>query len=91
MIDFLDIVGIRHEATAGYYSPQSNGVSEQLNRTLLEVARAMLHENGIPTSLWGEAVACWIRNRLPTRALESDTTPYEVWEGRKPVGIRYFM
>ena len=38
---FLKECGIRPEFTA-VYSPQQNGVSESLNRTLVEAARSML-------------------------------------------------
>ena len=36
-------------------TPQHNGVSERLNRTILEKVRAMLHASGQPKFLWGEA------------------------------------
>ena len=56
-----------------------------MNRTLVEMARAMLHDHDVPAVLWGEAVqaACWTRNRLPTRALEN-VTPFEAFTGRAP-------
>ena len=38
---FIKRHGIRLESTAAY-SPQQNGVSERLNRTLVEAARSML-------------------------------------------------
>ena len=39
--NFLKQKGIRHEISAPY-SPQQNGVAEQMNRTLVESARSML-------------------------------------------------
>jgi transposase InsO family protein len=76
--------GIMVEATAPY-SPSQNGIAERFNRTLLELARAMLFESGLPTFLWTEAVkhAAYIRNRSPTRALDGKT-PIEAWTGEKP-------
>ncbi|KIJ42164.1 hypothetical protein M422DRAFT_81072, partial [Sphaerobolus stellatus SS14] len=76
--------GIIIETTAPY-SPSQNGVAECFNRTLLELARAMLFEKKLPEFLWEEAVAhaAYLRNRAPTRALESKT-PYEAWHGTKP-------
>ncbi|KAJ2913904.1 hypothetical protein MD484_g6523, partial [Candolleomyces efflorescens] len=76
--------GIVVEPTAPY-SPSQNGVAERFNRTLLELARAMLIEKSLPLFLWDEAVrhAAYLRNRAPTRALDG-MTPYEAWSGKKP-------
>jgi transposase InsO family protein len=67
------------------YSPSQNGVAERFNRTLLELARAMLYARNLPHFLWDEAVAhaAYLRNRAPTRALEGKT-PYEAWFGKRP-------
>jgi len=45
----------------------------------------MLHDSGLPRSLWGEAVchAVWLKNRTPTKALDG-RTPLEVATGKKP-------
>ena len=48
--------GITIETTAPYL-PSQNGVAECLNRTLLEMARAMIIAKGLPKFLWDEAVA----------------------------------
>ena len=76
--------GITIEPTAPY-SPSQNGVAERFNRTLLELARAMLFAKDLPKFLWDEAVAhaAYLRNRAPTRALEGKT-PYEAWHGKRP-------
>jgi hypothetical protein len=37
-------------------TPEYNGVSERLNRTLLERTRALLHSSKLPKNLWGEAI-----------------------------------
>ena len=67
-------------------SPQSNGVVEQLNQTLVESARSMLLGAGLPPFLWAEAFhhAAWLRARIPSRALPGCTTPIERATGRKP-------
>ena len=44
--EFLKSKGIKHE-TSVVYSPQQNGVSERMNRTLLESARAMMYHAGL--------------------------------------------
>jgi len=39
-----------------------------------------------PAKLWGEGVktACYIKNRIPTRSLEGNKTPHEVWTREVP-------
>ena len=46
----------------------------------------MLFAKQAPKMLWPEAVtyACYIKNRTPMQALGMDTTPFEVFFGRKP-------
>ncbi|XP_039135767.1 uncharacterized protein LOC120273196 [Dioscorea cayenensis subsp. rotundata] len=39
------------------HTPQQNGVVEQKNRTVVEMAHCMLMEKSVPTNLWGEAVS----------------------------------
>ena len=59
--DFCGKHGIIIETTAPY-SPAQNGIAEQLNRTLLKHARAMIFAKNLPKTLWSEAVtyACYI-------------------------------
>ena len=82
---YLKSKGIHHELSAPF-SPAQNGVAERINRTLMESARAMLAQAGLPERFWAEAVAtaAYLRNRATTRALKEKTTPYEKWYGRKP-------
>ncbi|KAJ8585859.1 hypothetical protein M405DRAFT_709423, partial [Rhizopogon salebrosus TDB-379] len=44
----------------------------------------MLHESGLPRTLWGEAVrqAIWLKNHTPTKALDGGT-PLEAATGKK--------
>lgn len=67
------------------YTPENNGISERMNRTLVEKARSMLSDAKLPKHLWGEAVltAVYLTNRSTTKALPN-ATPYEMWHGRKP-------
>jgi transposase InsO family protein len=76
--------GTKHRFTV-HDTPESNGVAERLNRTLLEKTRAMLLESGLPKTLWGYAIlhANYLRNRTHTRALP-DKTPYEMTLQEKP-------
>jgi hypothetical protein len=43
--------------TSAPYSPSQNGVVERFNRTLLELARAMIISKDLPIFLWDKAVA----------------------------------
>src|SRR5208282_943468 len=63
---FLEEEGIVHEKTAPY-TPQSNGVAERFNHTLLEGERALSFMANILSTLWADlaASAVHIRNRLP--------------------------
>lgn len=81
---FLKTLGIKRELTV-QYTPQQNGVAERANRTIVEMARCLIIESGLPQSLWAEAVntAVFLRNRCPTKSLDK-MTPFEAWTGRKP-------
>jgi hypothetical protein len=76
--------GIEIQSTAPY-SPSQNGVAERMNRTLTELARAMLISSDLPEFLWQQAIAhaSYVRNRAYTKALPY-RTPYEYWHGEKP-------
>jgi hypothetical protein len=82
--EYLKAQGIKRELTV-HDSPQQNGVAERLNRTLVELTRAMLVAKDMPKFLWTEAVsyASWLRNRLPSRATPGHT-PYDLVHGSRP-------
>ena len=82
--EYLTKEGIRHETTVPKH-PEQNGVAERMNRTIVETARSMLAEAGLPRKFWAEAVctAVYLRNRSPTTAVEG-VTPYEALTGQKP-------
>ena len=82
---FLKECGIRPKFTAAYL-PQQNGLSERLNRTLVEAARSMLSHADLSNAYWAEAVATatYLRNRLVSTALKASETPYLLWYGKKP-------
>jgi hypothetical protein len=76
--------GIDIQLTAPY-SPSQNGVAERMNRTLVELARAMITGSKLPEFLWENAVAhaAYVRNRAYTTSI-SEMTPYQAWFGNKP-------
>ena len=75
---YLESQGIRHELTVPY-PPEQNGVAERMNRMLMESDRAMITHSGIPNRYLAETVAtaAYVRNRAPTAAIKSGSTPYE--------------
>jgi len=64
-------------------TPQQNGVSERMNKTLVEKVRCMLSNAGLGRKFWAEAVtyAQHLINRLPSSAIDGKT-PLEVWSGK---------
>ena len=83
--DILTSKGISHELTIPH-TPQQNAVTERMNRTLQESARAMLAHAGMPNGYWAEAIAtaAYLRNRATTSVLQESKTPYEMWCEKKP-------
>jgi len=67
------------------YTPQSNGVSERANRTIIGTTHAFLHSVSAPKQYWAaEAMTViYVHNRLPTSTIQTGFTPYELWHGRK--------
>ena len=49
------------------------------------MTRSMLLDSKLPHNFWAEALvtAAYIRNRIPTKAVDS-MTPYEAWTSLKP-------
>ena len=76
--------GIKRELTTPY-NPKQNGVAERKNRTIIEVARAMLHDQDLPMHLWEEAsrTTMYVQNHTPHRVLKNKTLK-EVFSGKKP-------
>ncbi|CAI7798371.1 unnamed protein product [Closterium sp. NIES-53] len=75
---------IQRELTSAY-SPQSNGVAERVNQTILETARALLIESGVGNSMWPHAVrhTTVARNRVLTKVGNESWVLLERWLGKK--------
>jgi hypothetical protein len=73
--------------TATPYTPQSDGVIEQANHTIMERVRFMLDDTGLSKKYWAIAVSVgvYLKNRTPTRSVVGKTT-YEAWHrsGKNP-------
>ena len=52
--ELCDEFGIRHQFSAKY-TPQSNGLVERKNRTLIDMARSMLSEYNVSQSFWAKS------------------------------------
>ena len=88
-IEFCEQHGIKRQfSVAG--TPQQNGVAERMNRTIQQMARAMLDDSGTPDTFWGEAthIAANILNKAHVR-VNSDKTPFELWYGKPPT-VKHF-
>nr|GEU87896.1 hypothetical protein [Tanacetum cinerariifolium] len=79
--DYLKACGIIQQLTPPY-TPQHNGVSERLNRTLLNMVRSMMSLATLPLSFWDYALefVARILNMVPTKKV--DKTPDELWHGK---------
>jgi hypothetical protein len=81
--------GITHDLTSPDTSSQ-NGVSERLNRTLVEHAKTILHDAGLAREFWTLAVkhVAWVRNRIWHKALKftdgAGVSPFQALYGRTP-------
>ena len=49
--DFCREAGIKRELTTPY-NPQQNGVAKRNNRSIIEVEKIMIHDQGLPMHLW---------------------------------------
>ena len=66
--------GIKRELSTPY-NPQQNGVVERKNTTIMDVARAMLHDEDLPMHLWAEAsrTVVYVQNCIPHKVLKNKT------------------
>lgn len=82
--NFCSENGISHNFSSPR-TAQQNGVVEKKNKTLEEMARAMLLSGNLPQSFWDEAIntAYYTINRCMARPL-IEKIPYELLKGRKP-------
>jgi len=55
------------------------------NKSMMEIARCMLHEKELPKTFWAEEAntTIFLQNHLATKALKDKTT-FEAWYGYKP-------
>lgn len=74
--------GITHQKSTPH-SPQQNGLSERMNRTILDKTRCMLLDSKLPKHFWAAAVqaAVNVTNSLPNSP--NGIAPDELWYNKK--------
>ncbi|GKA99957.1 putative RNA-directed DNA polymerase, partial [Tanacetum coccineum] len=84
MYDFIKTMGLIHQTSCAY-TPQQNGIAERKHRHLLNVARSLMFQGGIPLYFWTECVltATYLINRLPSSVLNGKS-PFSLVYGREP-------
>ena len=76
--------GILQENTISE-TPQQNGLAERCNnRTLLEMARCLLIDSGLPKMMWGAAIIHATRTRNLVVRQGEKNCPAELMRGIKP-------
>ena len=69
-------IGIRHD-TSDPHRSETNGAIERCNRTVIEGARCLLFQSGMPYKYWKQAIKCFCSNYNYTHVdSKKGTVPY---------------
>jgi len=76
--------GIKREFSTPY-NPQHNGVAERKNQTIMEVVKAMIHDQDLSMYLWAEVARTvdYVQNIMPHRELGNKTLK-DLFSRKKP-------
>ena len=68
---------VQYETTSPY-TPHQNGIAERSNRSIPELAIALMITAKVPIYLWPYAcsIVIHVKNRFPTKALDMRSTPF---------------
>ena len=77
--------GIKREPSAPYAQDQ-DGIAERSIRTLIQKARTMRIQAGLPTKLWTYILnaAAYLDAFVPSSSLPQGKTPYQLYDGEMP-------
>lgn len=80
----LASLGIQHQTSCSY-TPQQNDVVERKHNSLLNTARALRLQAGLPHSFWEDCIltSTYLLNRTPSSVLHG-STPYKILFHAKP-------
>ena len=83
-MEYCSAEGIKKEHNVPH-TPQLNGIADQMDRTMVGAAKAVLFDQRLPLFLKAEAyrIAVYIQNRCSHTAL-GRKTPEEVFKGTRP-------
>jgi transposase InsO family protein len=86
--DYCSYHGIHREKRVPG-TPQENGVSERMNRKIMEHARSMRLHVGFPLQFWAHVVdiVVYLINKGPSSSLDGGI-PAEAWTGKK---VNYYF
>jgi hypothetical protein len=82
--NYVEKMGLKRELSTPYNPPQ-NGVAKRKNRSVMEVVKAMIHDQDLSMYLWAEAarIVVYVQNRSLHKVLENKT-PEEVFSRKVP-------
>ncbi|GKB42908.1 putative RNA-directed DNA polymerase [Tanacetum coccineum] len=86
MFDMFFELGIFHQTSCSH-TPQQNGIAERKHRHLLNVARSLMFQGGIPLRFWSDCVltAVYLINKgCIYLYLKFESIPYELVYNKKP-------
>ena len=93
VISEFQVISLKNGVTKNFtapYTPEMNGISERLNRTIVENTRAVLIEAGLSREFWSLAArhVVYLRNRLWHSKLQTSVdvgaSPFQVVYGKAP-------
>jgi hypothetical protein len=83
-VAFYKLEGVRRELIIPH-NPQQNGVVERKNRSIEEIVKALINDQGLSMYLWAKEAmtTIYVQNRSPHHILK-DMTLEESFSGKKP-------